>query len=124
MDTGSTLYGGSNPPLTLFGDVAQLVEHFTFNEGVPSSNLGGVTKTYIMKAILEFNLPDDQQDFDLATKGLKFWSVLWELDQSLRSKTKYAPDSLPQDKYDAYQEIRDELRELMLDNNLSFDMVR
>jgi hypothetical protein len=76
-----------------------------------------------MKAVLEFNLPDDQQDFDLATKGLKFWSVLWELDQSLRAKTKYAPDSLPKDKYDAYQEIRDELRELMLDNNISFDMV-
>ena len=76
-----------------------------------------------MKATLEFNLPEDQQEFELATKGLKFWSVLWELDQSLRAKTKYAPDSLPQDKYDAYQEIRDELRELMSDNNLSFDMV-
>ena len=76
-----------------------------------------------MKAILEFNLPDDQQDFDLATRGMKFWSVLWELDQSLRSKTKYAPDSLPQYKYDAYKEIRDELRELMLNNDISFDMV-
>ena len=77
-----------------------------------------------MKAILEFNLPEDQQDFELATKGLKFWSVLWDLDQSLRTKTKYAPDSLPQDKYDAYKEIRDELRELMFENNLSFDMVK
>ena len=77
-----------------------------------------------MKAILEFNLPEDNQEFELATKGLKFWSVLWDLDQSLRSKTKYAPDSLPQDKYDAYQEIRDELRELMSDNNVNFDMVK
>jgi hypothetical protein len=77
-----------------------------------------------MKATLEFNLPDDQDEFVLATNGLKFWSVLWELDQSLRSKTKYAPDSLPQDKYDAYQEIRDELRELMIENNVTFDMVR
>ena len=76
-----------------------------------------------MKATLEFNLPDDQDEFVLATNGLKFWSVLWELDQSLRSKTKYAPDSLPQDKYDAYQEIREELRELMSNNNISFDMV-
>jgi hypothetical protein len=42
----------------------------------------------------------------------------------LRAKTKYAPDSLPQDKYDAYQEIRDELRELMSDNNVNFDMVK
>ncbi len=77
-----------------------------------------------MKATLEINLPDDQDEFVLATNGLKFWSVLWELDQSLRSKTKYAPDSLPQDKYDAYQEIRDELRELMIENNVTFDMVR
>jgi len=76
-----------------------------------------------MKAILEFNLPEDQQEFDLATKGMKFWSILWELDQSLRSKTKYAPDDLPQDKYDAYQEIREELRELMSENMITFDMV-
>jgi hypothetical protein len=46
------------------------------------------------------------------------------LDQSLRGKTKHAPDSLPQDKYDTYKEIRDELRELMLNNDISFDMVR
>ena len=76
-----------------------------------------------MKAILEFNLPDEQQDFDLAISGMKFWSVLYDLDQSLRTKTKYASDSLPQDKYDAYKEIRDELRELMLNNDISFDMV-
>jgi len=77
-----------------------------------------------MKAVLEFNLPEDQQDFELATKGMKFWSILWDLDQSLRAKTKYAPDNLPQDKYDTYQEIRDELRELMSDNNVNFDMVK
>jgi hypothetical protein len=76
-----------------------------------------------MKAILEFNLPDDQQDFDLAVSGMKFWSVLYDLDQSLRTKTKYASDDLPKDKYDAYQEIREELRELMSNNNISLDMV-
>jgi len=46
------------------------------------------------------------------------------LDQSLRAKTKYASDDLPQEKYDAYKEIRDKLRELMLNNNLDFDMVK
>ena len=76
-----------------------------------------------MKAILEFNLPDDQQDFDLATKGMKFWSILWDLDQDLRAKTKYASEDLPQDKYDAYQEIREKLNDLMLENMISFDMV-
>jgi len=76
-----------------------------------------------MKAILEFNLPEDNQEFTVATNGLNFWHVLYDLDQSLRSKTKYAPDDLPEDKYNAYQEIRDELRELMSDHNVNFDMV-
>ena len=76
-----------------------------------------------MKAILEFNLPDDQIEFDLANNGRNFWSVLWELDQDLRAKTKYAPDDLPQDKYDAYQEIRDRLYELLSEHNVSFDIV-
>lgn len=77
-----------------------------------------------MKAILEFNLPDDQTEFDLAISGNKFWNVLYELDQELRAKTKYASDDLPQDKYDAYQEVRNLLRELMSENNISFDIVK
>lgn len=77
-----------------------------------------------MKAILEFNLPDDDQEFVLATNASNFWSVLWELDQDLRAKTKYASDDLPEDKYDAYQEVRDKLRELMSESNVSFDMVK
>ena len=77
-----------------------------------------------MKAILEFNLPEDNQEFTLATNGLKFWTVLYELDQSLRAKTKYAADDLPEDKYNAYQEVRDELRELMSNNNVDLDMVQ
>jgi len=77
-----------------------------------------------MKAILEFNLPEDNQDFTLATNGLKFWTVLYELDQSLRAKTKYAADDLPEDKYNTYQEVRDELRELMSNNNVDLDMVQ
>ena len=76
-----------------------------------------------MKAILEFNLPDDQQDFQLAANAMKFWSVLYELDQDLRTKTKYASDDLPQDKYDAYEEVRDILHELMRNENISLDMV-
>jgi len=76
-----------------------------------------------MKAILEFNLPDDNQEYNLANNGLNFWRVLYELDKDLRTKTKYASDDLPADKYDAYQEVRDNLHELMTDNNVSLDMV-
>ena len=76
-----------------------------------------------MKAILEFNLPDDQEYFTLANNGLNFWRVLYDLDQELRAKTKYAPDDLSQDKYDSYNEIRDRLHELMSENNVNLNMV-
>jgi len=77
-----------------------------------------------MKAILEFNLPDDQQEYDLANSGLAFWHVLWELDQELRANTKYAPDDMTDDDYDAYQKIRDKLYELMNDYNVNLEMVK
>lgn len=74
-----------------------------------------------MKAILEFNLPDDQDDFKMATNAISWYIVCWELDQELRAKTKYASDDLSQEKYDAYQEIRDLLREYMSNRDISFD---
>jgi D-ribose pyranose/furanose isomerase RbsD len=77
-----------------------------------------------MKAILEFNLPEDDQDFNMAVNAMKFWSVLYELDQNLRAKTKYAPDELPQDKYDAYQEVRELLHQLMNEENVNLEMVK
>lgn len=77
-----------------------------------------------MKAILEFNLPDDEQEYNLANNAMNFWNVLWELDQELRANTKYAPDDMTDDDYDAYQKIRETLHELMRDNNVSLDMVK
>ena len=37
-----------------------------------------------MKAILEFDLPQDNQEFKLATKASDWWHVCWEMDQWLR----------------------------------------
>jgi len=73
-----------------------------------------------MKAILEFNLPDEQSDFDNAVDGYKWSLVAWELDQHLRSKLKYN-DKLTEEQYDTYQEIRDKLWDILGDKNLSFD---
>jgi len=45
-----------------------------------------------MKATLEFNLPEDQSDFDLAVNGAKAQVALWEMDQWLRAQYKYMSD--------------------------------
>ena len=78
-----------------------------------------------MKAILEFNLPEDQQEFDLATKGLKWWNVCWDMDQWLRAQYKYMPDNdYSADKYNALYEARQKLFELMQQNGVSLDDVQ
>jgi len=75
-----------------------------------------------MKAKLIFNLPEDNQEFKLATKASDWWNVCWEMDKWLREQYKYMSDEeYSKDKYDAYYEARQKLFELMNDNGVSLD---
>jgi len=78
-----------------------------------------------MKAKLIFNLPEDNQEFKLATKASDWWNVCWEMYKWLRQQYKYMPDTeYIKDKYDAYYEARQKLFELMNDNGVSLDDVK
>ena len=45
-----------------------------------------------MEAILKFNLPEDEEQFNVASKAMD-WSLLaWDLDQMIRSLLKYHPE--------------------------------
>jgi len=74
-----------------------------------------------MKAVLEFNLPEDDHEFEMATSGSKFHSVLWDMDQYLRAKIKYAPDDMSDDTLQAFEQCRSQLHEFMGNYNVSFD---
>lgn len=73
------------------------------------------------KAILEFNLPEDQTDFEAASQGIKWWLVAWNMDQWLRSQIKYTPDNVPDGELETFEECRAKLRELIDDYNLNLD---
>jgi len=73
------------------------------------------------KAILEFDLNEEQYEFEQAVNAGKFRSVLWDLDQLLRNKTKYAPDDTTEEQIAAYYELRDELHKLMEEHNITLD---
>ena len=73
-----------------------------------------------MKAILEFNLEEDRNEFEEAVNGWKWSMAMYELDQYLRTNTKYAPDSQPQEVYDALIAAREKLFEIMRESDLSF----
>ena len=74
-----------------------------------------------MKAILEFNLPEDKEEFEVASKAMD-WSILaWDIDQYIRNRLKYQTEKL--DTSSAKEELellRNELHELMEDNGLRF----
>jgi len=76
-----------------------------------------------MEAILKFNLPEDYPEFEMATKGSDMHSALWEIDQWLRAQYKYMPDEgYSEDKYNAYWEAREKLREIISEHNINLDL--
>ena len=73
-----------------------------------------------MKSILKFNLPEDQVDFQDAINGSKWAHTVWKIDQELRSKTKYTPDTMSTETYEALISIREFLNEQMNEQGLLF----
>ena len=71
-----------------------------------------------MKATLEFNLPQEQEDFEDAANGWKWSHAMWQLDQFLRTKVKYASDDASEESINAFQEARDELHRILNNDNL------
>ena len=69
------------------------------------------------KAILRFNLPDENEEFKYAQNGVQYAIVVEEMHQYLRAKLKY--EDLSEDHYKIYESIRTKLYELMNDRGLS-----
>ena len=70
-----------------------------------------------MKATLEFNLPEDKSDFNLAIKGSDWWHVCWQMDQYLRKRVKY-DEGLTEEQLEVYEDLRGEFWKFMKDNNV------
>lgn len=64
-----------------------------------------------MKATLEFNLPEDDHEFRVASSAQELASALWDVEQLLRSAVKYGRDPLAtiQECRSRIAEIRDKL---------------
>ena len=67
-----------------------------------------------MKATLEYNLPEDQDDFNYAINAFNYYMALVEMDQWLRSEYKY------NGKEEMY-EVREKLREIIFENNVKIE---
>ena len=78
-----------------------------------------------MKATLNFDFDDPEKDdrdaFQDAIDGTKWKLLVWELDQHLRSKTKYASGDYDPKVIEALYELRDYLHELRIEKGLNLE---
>ena len=62
------------------------------------------------KAILEFNLPEEREEHELALNAHQYMRIIEEMDDFLREKIKY--EQLPPYDEKIYRDIRNKLWEL------------
>ena len=73
-----------------------------------------------MKAILKYKLPEDQENFHVATHATDLFLTLWDMDQLLRSYQKHHAFESPDDAIDT---MREHLRDIMHERGISLDMM-
>jgi hypothetical protein len=72
------------------------------------------------KAILEFDLPEETVEYKLAVNAGSYYSVLFDMDQHLRSRLKYG--GLTESEYVVLEKAREELHDLLSTYNVTLDL--
>ena len=74
-----------------------------------------------MEAILKFDLPEDKEEFDVATKAMGWAILAWDIDQYIRNRLKYQTEKLQTTSANEELELlRNELHNLMQEDGLQF----
>lgn len=71
-----------------------------------------------MKAILEFDLPREQHEFENAAQGGNYRATVQEIAEMLRQKVKYGPEAQHSAVTLAYDEIQGNLFEIANKNKV------
>ncbi len=71
-----------------------------------------------MKAILVFELPEDKEHFDAASKGMDWAIIAWDMDQMMRQKLKYA--ELTNDSRKVIEDLRSTLNDMLINRGLQY----
>lgn len=69
-----------------------------------------------MQAQLIFNLPEDQNEYELCNKAQEMFHALNDVKEYLRRKVKY--EEMPADKWELCDEIYQEFYRLLEQNNI------
>ena len=71
------------------------------------------------KVTFEFDLPEEQTEYEIASQANHMHSFLWDFSQQLRAWQKYSHDFKDAD--DALNKIREEFYRLINDNQITIE---
>lgn len=74
-----------------------------------------------MKAILEFELPEENNEYTLANDASKYYGALWDITMWLRGKLKHDP--LSELEYSFYESAQKEIHDIIDANGVNLDKV-
>ena len=77
-----------------------------------------------MKAVLEFDLhdPEDKREHQRMLKSMDMHLALWDISQELRSKIKYASDSMSEDEYKAWGQAQEMFYRIINDYTIDLEL--
>jgi len=75
-----------------------------------------------MKAKLTFDLPEEQEEFEMSINGHKWRNVAFMMFNFFRNNTKYAPDDTHEEYIKAMYECKDELFRIIADNGVDLEV--
>lgn len=64
------------------------------------------------KVIMEFNLPDEENELKLAQRGRDYYCIIWNILQEIRNWLKYGHD------FKTVEEALENIRELLLESKI------
>jgi hypothetical protein len=74
-----------------------------------------------MKAIIEFELPEDIEEYEKANNASKMYTALWDIKQLFRSTLKYNPAGLNDEQLEQWEAMRGNFFEILDNNDLKLD---
>ena len=74
-----------------------------------------------MKAIIEFDLPEDRDEYEMANNASKMYMALWDIKQLFRSTLKYNPAGLTSKELEQWETMRGEFFEILDNNDLKLN---
>jgi hypothetical protein len=78
-------------------------------------------KTKAMKAIIEFELPKDIEEYEMANNASKMYMALWDIRHLFRSTLKYNPAGLNDEQLEQWESMRGEFFDILDNNDLKLD---